>query len=401
MKKTLTLRNVAATACLVSVITLLSAVTALAQPTSQGCNARFTYRADSILANTVNFRANMHAPNAGYSWDFGDGATATGNAPQHTYAAPGSYYACLTITRTDSLGNDLCSSAFCNTVYIYATPPPCDAHFTADQNLNSGMVHFVGTLNSSIAAYAWNYGDGNTDSGRVTNHRYDVAGTYYVCLTVTRTDSTGAVICTSTQCDSVYAAEANPGNNAVVCLANFRYESRLGDPTARFLGGFFSGGNAIYSWDFGDGAIGDTKNPEHTYQDTGVYYVCCNIMGMDESGNVVCTSDYCDSVYVGTDHVPGPVGNEFGELHRLSNRTATASAGVFPNPVTSRSMVSVNNFNGPVRFRVFNQSGQIVLERNYVSNGSYAFDASILSSGIYSFQVTDGQQLVQGKVVVQ
>jgi hypothetical protein len=272
------------------------------------------------------------------------------------------------------------------------------------------MVHFVGTHNNSIAAYFWDYGDGNTDSGRVNNHRYNVAGVYYVCLTVTRTDTNGTVICTSTQCDSVVADEpdpgnqanpSNPGNSSAVCLADFRYESRLGDPNVHFLGGFFSGGNATYSWDFGDGAIGDVKNPDHTYPDTGAYYVCCNVMGMDDMGNILCTSDFCDSVYVGTDHVPGPVGSEFGELHRLSNRNDGASAGVFPNPVTSRSMVSVKNFNGPVRFRVFNQSGQIVLERNFVSNGSYAFDASILSAGIYSFQVTDGQQLVQGKVVVQ
>jgi len=39
---------------------------------------------------------------AGYAWSFGDGATGSGVAPQHTYAAAGTYTATLTVT--DNLG---------------------------------------------------------------------------------------------------------------------------------------------------------------------------------------------------------------------------------------------------------------------------------------------------------
>jgi Tol biopolymer transport system component len=39
---------------------------------------------------------------ASYSWNFGDGGTASGSTPTHTYAAPGAY--AVTLTVTDNLG---------------------------------------------------------------------------------------------------------------------------------------------------------------------------------------------------------------------------------------------------------------------------------------------------------
>ncbi|MCU1349933.1 MAG: peptidase [Acidobacteria bacterium] len=44
-------------------------------------------------------------PIASYSWSFGDGATATGAAPSHAYAADGSYNASLTVTDGEGLTN--------------------------------------------------------------------------------------------------------------------------------------------------------------------------------------------------------------------------------------------------------------------------------------------------------
>jgi PKD repeat protein len=41
----------------------------------------------------------------------------------------------------------------------------------------------------SIVSYAWNFGDGDTDTGLTTDHEYTVPGTYTVILTVT--DSNG------------------------------------------------------------------------------------------------------------------------------------------------------------------------------------------------------------------
>lgn len=51
-------------------------------------------------------------------------------------------------------------------------------------------------IDSSIASYSWNFGDGTTGTGTFANHTYKKAGNYTVTLTVT--DSLGAVS-TSTQ----------------------------------------------------------------------------------------------------------------------------------------------------------------------------------------------------------
>jgi len=54
-----------------------------------------------------------------YSWTFGDGGSATGQNPSHTYAAPGNY--AVTLTVTDSDGR---TAAVSHLVTIAAPPPP-------------------------------------------------------------------------------------------------------------------------------------------------------------------------------------------------------------------------------------------------------------------------------------
>lgn len=56
---------------------------------------------------TVEFNAaGSHDPDGtivSYVWNFGDGATATGGAPLHTYTAQGAYSAALTVTDNDGM----------------------------------------------------------------------------------------------------------------------------------------------------------------------------------------------------------------------------------------------------------------------------------------------------------
>ncbi len=68
--------------------------------------ARFTYEAGAFPFS-VNFDASTSTSNdaaiVSYDWDFGDGASGSGEMPSHTYAAPGFYVVTLTIE--DALGN--------------------------------------------------------------------------------------------------------------------------------------------------------------------------------------------------------------------------------------------------------------------------------------------------------
>ncbi|WP_340536699.1 LamG-like jellyroll fold domain-containing protein [Nocardioides sp. GXZ039] len=118
---------------------------------------------------------------AGYAWDFGDGQTGTGVAPEHTYAADGTYP--VTLTVTDDRGAQAQVSH------------PVTVTNTAPQAAFSEQVTGLGVAvdataskdpDGTIASYAWDWGDGTPAAAGVTAaHTYAAAGTYTVTLTVT------------------------------------------------------------------------------------------------------------------------------------------------------------------------------------------------------------------------
>lgn len=116
-----------------------------------------------------------------YSWDLGDGSTATGDSVAHTYAGTGSYTVALTVTDGTQ------STTTSRSVSVYATNEPPTASFTTSV---SGMTVSVdGSASSdpdgSIASYAWDFGDDATATGASATHAYTVTGEYAVRLTVT------------------------------------------------------------------------------------------------------------------------------------------------------------------------------------------------------------------------
>lgn len=82
---------------------------------STGCQSSFYWYQDSTQNNTLTLVNTANGNNLSYSWDFGDGNTATGAYPSHTYAQNGTYTVCLTID--DGAG---CTDTFCDTL-VYVT----------------------------------------------------------------------------------------------------------------------------------------------------------------------------------------------------------------------------------------------------------------------------------------
>jgi PKD repeat protein len=141
-----------------------------------------------------------------YAWNFGDGTTGTGEAPQHTYAATGSYT--VTLNVTDDTGH---TGTTIGTVDVEAAPAPT-ASFTAGAQFLTASFDGSGSsdVDGTIAAYAWNFGDSTTGTGVTPQHTYAAAGTYTVTLTVTdnagNTGSTTGTV-TVTSAPAVYAAD--------------------------------------------------------------------------------------------------------------------------------------------------------------------------------------------------
>ena len=154
-------------------------VVANQQPT-----ADFSTEADDLkLSVDGTASADADGTIAEYAWDFGDGATGSGATDSHTYAASGDYDVKLTVTDNDGATDSLTKTV---TVHL---PPNAAPHAAFTSSVSDLTVSVDGSGSAdpdgSIESYAWNFGDGSTDSGASATHRYDASGTYTVRLTVT------------------------------------------------------------------------------------------------------------------------------------------------------------------------------------------------------------------------
>jgi len=160
-------------------------------------------------------------------------------------------------------------------------------HWQAGQAINQAPIAaFTSTANNlaasldgsgssdpdgTVAAYAWNFGDGSTGTGATAQHTYRAAGTYQVTLTVT--DDKGA---TGAVTNSVTVA-ANQPPTAV-------FTSSVTDLSASFSAASSTdadGTIASYAWDFGDGTTGTGASAQHSYAVAGTFPITLTVTDDD------------------------------------------------------------------------------------------------------------------------
>ena len=151
--------------------------------------------------------------------------------------------------------------------------PMADAGGPYDGEAGTTLIRFDGSGSTDPEddplTYAWDFGDGNVADGAMPTHTYAAAGTFEVSLVVSDgMSSSDPSVTTATITEPVMnlAPVANPGG------------PYTGEPGQAIM---FDGSNSAdpngdaltYSWDFGDGAMGDGVSPSHTYAADGVYTV--------------------------------------------------------------------------------------------------------------------------------
>ena len=149
-----------------------------------------------------------------YSWNFGDGVTATGSLnPSHTYTDNGSYTASVFIT--DSTGQTAFSIA---TISVANVAPAASIYVPPAGNTNSPITFVASATDPGITdfnaglAFNWDFGDGATATGRAPSHSYTSVGTYTV--SVSATDSNGATSAIASSTIVIAAATVIPIDSA-------------------------------------------------------------------------------------------------------------------------------------------------------------------------------------------
>lgn len=281
-----------------------------------------------------------------WSWNFGDGGTASVKNPTHTYNSNGPFWVTLTMT----------SSTGCKTIYteLVSPHPKPNANFTFSTPCLDKPTQFTNTstiTSGTITTWNWTFGDGGTSSVKDPIHTYVATGTYTVTLIVTSDmgckdtvaktliikpkpvavadDDTIACFGDPVQLQASggwyylwkpAAGLSNPNiaNPIATPSATTTYTVIVSDdcwadsttvtivvnptPTASFsntvtcVGDTFHftdmslpNGSTIvsWSWDFGDGGMSSLQNPTHIFTGNGPFNVTLTVVN-----NFGCDDDY-------------------------------------------------------------------------------------------------------------
>lgn len=214
------------------------------------------------VGDTVQFTAQVNAGNdLTFAWDFGDGATGSGAAVQHTYQNYGTMN--VQLVASDPIGQHAGASS-----QVSVLPPPPQACFNATGDPNDPfVVDFDASCSTGAQLqFYWDFGDGSTDNSggdQQTQNQYASLGTYHVSL---------RVVDTSGQSDSVT-------HDVQVQLprptASFTVSNDFGDCFS-FDASASTGYQLTYNWSFGDGntSTGNSySGASNCYASSGSYTV--------------------------------------------------------------------------------------------------------------------------------
>lgn len=183
----------------------------------------------------------------------------------------------------------------CTTLVLLPPEPNVPPEANMDFTINSFTVTFDGSgsfdVDGIIVEYSWNFGDGGFGTGMSQTHTYTGSGDYSVTLTVTDNDgASDTETCTLTIVNELPVAVA--GEDQTV----YRFETVYLDGSASFdIDGLIIG----YTWDFGDGNVGYSMSPVHSYQYVGEYQVSLTVK--DDKGET--SSDTCQISVIDTPDV--------------------------------------------------------------------------------------------------
>jgi len=202
---------------------------------------------------TVSFNAgNSVGAGLSYNWTFGDGTTAQGSNPSHSYTSSGNYTVTLTVT-------DACGTSNSTSTTLTVCP-----NVSLGFSYTNNNTTFTFTANpSNLGNYQWDFGDGTSGVGLTTNHTYAAGGNYTVVLTAV--DACGALWSDSSEVSTCPPLSGNFNFNIASSGSN--------GMLVQFFATVSGASSLIWNWGDGTQSITPATSISHTYPTTSLIYV--------------------------------------------------------------------------------------------------------------------------------
>lgn len=308
---------------------------------------------------------------ANVAWTFGDGDGSSLLDPEHVYAGPGWYTACLTLTTPDGL----CSSTYCRQVVV----PEQDCGWEISFELTGTTTNTANFLESSALASAaewyWEFGDGSHSTEPTPSHMWALPGLHYV--TLVRTDGI---------CAGSAGRWIEVDGNATTCgpgfFANFtevyaENDQVLFHPEYTITSGGQPVGNI---WSYGDGTVDTAWVGMHTYADPGMYQVCMLSPVFDPTALDSCFAYVCRTIMV------------FAAVG-IGEQPTAGELRAWPVPFGPMLYVEFSApASGPVSLRLLDPLGRPVASARSMAPGTAVLDTGHLAPGAYilAAEMNDG-----------
>lgn len=214
-----------------------------------------------------------------YSWDLGDGTSASGVQVRHRYAEPGRHTVALTVVDDSGVANS--SATGTSTVVVEPAPlamVEAPRAVCAGEPLQLALRALKQPHGTDARAFTWSFGDGSAAQGPSVTHRFAAPGTYPVSVAV----DDGVAGVAKRRAGSMLIAVNRPPIAASLA-------DRLVCPGEAVV---FDGSASIdpdgtivaHEWEFGDGssAVAGAR-VEHRFANPGTYPVVLRVK--DDSGS--------------------------------------------------------------------------------------------------------------------
>ena len=225
-----------------------------------------------------------------FTWDFGDGQSATGAQVEHKYAESGTYNVTLTVDDKKGATNSVSSDSM--TIFVNAAPVARDVAIPDTLVLGAAGVFDASKvldIDGEIRSIEWRFSDGNVRTKPAFRRSFEQPGPFEVSLIIT--DDSGLPNDTTTVTRTINVID--PDNQPPVSVIVAVDQAKVGEPV------IFDASNSedpdgsilAYRWDFGDGTGGERVETPHVYHKPGTYTVRLDVTDNSGKDNQTATAE--------------------------------------------------------------------------------------------------------------